>query len=89
MEILVVGSVAYDTIETAVEKRERQLGGSACYFALAGDKAHALSWLGRAIRMESSLRELVPDETDCDQLRQESDFQMLVGEKEDESSSAV
>ena len=24
----------------------------ACYFALAGDKPQALSWLGRAIRME-------------------------------------
>jgi hypothetical protein len=61
----------------------------ACYFALAGDKAHALSWLGRAIRMESSLRELVPDETDFDQLRQDADFQMIVGDGEDESSSAV
>lgn len=35
MSILVVGSVAYDTIETAREKRERQLGGSASYFSIA------------------------------------------------------
>jgi sugar/nucleoside kinase (ribokinase family) len=35
MSILVVGSVAYDTVETPREKRERQLGGSASYFALA------------------------------------------------------
>ena len=35
MSILVVGSVAYDTIETAREKRERQLGGSASYFSVA------------------------------------------------------
>jgi len=35
MAILAVGSVAYDTVETAVERRERQLGGSASYFALA------------------------------------------------------
>jgi sugar/nucleoside kinase (ribokinase family) len=35
MSILVVGSVAYDTIETTREKRERQLGGSASYFAIA------------------------------------------------------
>jgi len=35
MSILVVGSVAYDTIETPREKRERQLGGSASYFAIA------------------------------------------------------
>ncbi len=35
MSILVVGSVAYDTVETAQEKRERQLGGSASYFSVA------------------------------------------------------
>ncbi len=35
MTILVVGSVAYDTVETVRERRERQLGGSASYFSLA------------------------------------------------------
>lgn len=35
MSILVVGSVAYDTVETARERREKQLGGSASYFSLA------------------------------------------------------
>ncbi|MFO7654353.1 MAG: PfkB family carbohydrate kinase [Candidatus Krumholzibacteriia bacterium] len=35
MSILVVGSVAYDTVETPRERRERQLGGSASYFAVA------------------------------------------------------
>ena len=35
MSILVVGSVAYDTVETVRERRERQLGGSASYFAIA------------------------------------------------------
>jgi sugar/nucleoside kinase (ribokinase family) len=35
MTILAVGSVAYDTVETPAERRERQLGGSASYFALA------------------------------------------------------
>ncbi|MCB1150286.1 sugar kinase [bacterium] len=34
-EILVVGSVAYDTVATVRETRERQLGGSASFFALA------------------------------------------------------
>ncbi len=61
----------------------------ACYFALAGDKSQALSWLGRAIRMESSLRDLVPDEPDFDQLRQDADFQIIVRPGEDESSSAM
>jgi sugar/nucleoside kinase (ribokinase family) len=35
MSILVVGSVAYDTVETPREKRDRQLGGSASFFAIA------------------------------------------------------
>jgi sugar/nucleoside kinase (ribokinase family) len=35
MAILVVGSVAYDTVETPCERRERQLGGSASFFSLA------------------------------------------------------
>lgn len=35
MAILVVGSVAYDTVETPRERRERQLGGSASFFSLA------------------------------------------------------
>ena len=35
MPILVVGSVAYDTVETPREKRERQLGGSASFFSIA------------------------------------------------------
>lgn len=35
MSILVVGSVAYDTVATPVETRERQLGGSASFFSIA------------------------------------------------------
>jgi sugar/nucleoside kinase (ribokinase family) len=35
MSITVVGSVAYDSIETPVGRRERCLGGAATYFALA------------------------------------------------------
>lgn len=35
MSILVVGSMAYDTVETPQERRERQLGGAATYFSLA------------------------------------------------------
>ena len=83
---------AIDVMMAAYQFHEEEpivLYNLACYFALAGDKAHALSWLGRAIRMESSLRELVPDETDFDQLRQDADFQMIVGDGEDEPSSAV
>jgi sugar/nucleoside kinase (ribokinase family) len=39
MSILVVGSMAYDTVETPRERRERQLGGAATFFGLAAGKA--------------------------------------------------
>ncbi len=35
MSILVVGSVAFDSLETPSGKRERVLGGAATHFALA------------------------------------------------------
>ena len=35
MSLVVVGSVAYDTIETPHGKRERTLGGSCTYIALS------------------------------------------------------
>lgn len=35
MDVLVVGSVAYDTVETPFGSRERALGGSATYFSAA------------------------------------------------------
>lgn len=49
----------------------------ACYFSLSGDKEQALSWLGRALRMDSSLRKLIPEETDFDPLRDDPDFQFI------------
>jgi tetratricopeptide (TPR) repeat protein len=68
----------------------------ACYYSLAGDKTQSLSWLGRALRMEASLRkqvgddpdlqalgmrtslrDLIPDESDFDSLRNDPDFQYL------------
>jgi sugar/nucleoside kinase (ribokinase family) len=38
MSILVVGSVAYDTVATVRETRERQLGGSASFFSLSASR---------------------------------------------------
>ena len=49
----------------------------ACYFSLAGDKKQSLSWLGRAIRMEQSLRKLIPGEPDFDPLRDDPDFRLI------------
>ena len=40
MSLLVVGSVAYDTIETPTDRREDVLGGSALHFAMAASFFH-------------------------------------------------
>jgi len=50
----------------------------ACYYSLAGDRENALSWLGRAFRMDRELLKLIPDETDFDPLRDDADFQHLI-----------
>jgi len=50
----------------------------ACYWALSGNKLQALSWLGRALRMDHDLKRLISDEQDFDQLRTDPDFESLV-----------
>lgn len=50
----------------------------ACYYSLAGNKEQALSWLGRALRLNRSMGKLIPDETDFDPLRGDPDFQHLL-----------
>ncbi|MDA0836050.1 MAG: tetratricopeptide repeat protein [Planctomycetota bacterium] len=60
----------------------------ACYHALAGHKSDALSWLGRALRMESSLRSLIDDEMDFDPLRNDPDFQYLTSCSQDQIDTA-
>jgi tetratricopeptide (TPR) repeat protein len=49
-----------------------------CYWSLAGNKTQSLSWLGRALRMDNDLRQLIDDETDFDPLRNDPDFQMIL-----------
>ena len=53
----------------------------ACYLALDGNKPLALSWLGRALRMNQELRKLIPDESDFDSLRGDPDFALITSEK--------
>jgi tetratricopeptide (TPR) repeat protein len=55
-----------------------------CYWSLAGNKTQSLSWLGRALRMDKSYRQLIDDETDFDPLRHDPDFQMIVNAVEPE-----
>ncbi len=49
-----------------------------CYYSLAGNKPQALSWLGRALRMERRLLELIPKETDFAPLRNDPEFCRLL-----------
>jgi tetratricopeptide (TPR) repeat protein len=49
-----------------------------CYYSLAGNKAQALSWLGRALRMERRLLESIPKETDFAPLRNDPQFCRLL-----------
>lgn len=50
----------------------------ACYYSLAGEKDQALSWLGRALRMDLGLKKLIPQEDDFNSLRDDPDFQHLL-----------
>lgn len=49
-----------------------------CYYALSGEKTQALSWLGRALRMEARFLAMIAEETDFDPLRDDADFQRLL-----------
>jgi tetratricopeptide (TPR) repeat protein len=49
-----------------------------CYYALAGNKLQALSWLGRSLRMDPKLRDLVDREEDFDVIRDDPDFARLL-----------
>lgn len=61
----------------AAPKEAIVLYNLACYHCLAGHKAEALSWLGRSLRLDGSLRKLIRDESDFDSLRQDPDFQFV------------
>ena len=46
MSLLVVGSVAYDSVQTPVGRRDKALGGSAVYFSLAASYMTQVSLVG-------------------------------------------
>lgn len=50
----------------------------ACYYCLDGDKSHALSWLGRSLRIDKSLVKLIPDEPDFNSMRGDTDFKFII-----------
>lgn len=49
----------------------------ACYLSLAGERDEALEYLTRALKLDSSFRNLIPDESDFDPLRHDADFLRL------------
>lgn len=72
---------AIATMQTAYESHRDEpivLYNLSCYYSLAGNKPQALSWLGRALRMERRLIELVPKESDFAPLRDDPEFSRLL-----------
>jgi tetratricopeptide (TPR) repeat protein len=88
-----------DRLPQAIEAMQRAYQASpkeavvlynlACYWALAGNKAQALSWLGRALRMDQNLRHLIPDEHDFDPLRDDPDFSLIIGDQNSEAPGST
>lgn len=72
-----------DAIETLEQARQFHpdepivIYNLACYFSLAGDKPRALECLGRSLRMEPELLQLIPGEPDFDPLRDDPDFRFV------------
>ncbi|HET6425778.1 MAG TPA: tetratricopeptide repeat protein [Planctomycetaceae bacterium] len=72
---------AIDTMLSAYETHRNEsivLYNLSCYYSLAGNKPQALSWLGRALRMERRLLDLIPKETDFAPLRNDPEFCRLL-----------
>jgi tetratricopeptide (TPR) repeat protein len=84
-----------DRLSRAIESLERAkqhhpeepivIYNLACYFSLVGDKPKAIECLGRSLRMEPQLRQLIPAETDFDQLRTDPDFQFVTDSLDQEA----
>jgi Flp pilus assembly protein TadD len=55
----------------------------ACYHSLARDKTQALSWLGRALRMEAALRKLIAEESDFESMRTQRSLRDLIADESD------
>lgn len=82
-------SLAITIMEEAYQSHSEEpvvLYNLSCYFALAGDKTNALSWLGRSLRMESKLIKLIEEEPDFDSLRSDKDFKFVVESAGDKTS---
>src|SRR3712207_2839326 len=79
MSLTVVGSVAYDAVETPFGKRDRMLGGAATHFALAAsffDQVHAVGVVGGDFDAESEkvLTDRGVDTTDIERVEDGKTF---------------
>lgn len=71
---------AIDSLEMAKQHHPEEsivIYNLACYYTLLGDKPKAIECLGRSLRMEPQLRQLIDEETDFDGLRSDPDFQFV------------
>jgi len=71
---------AIDALERAARENPEEAllhYNLACYWSLAGNVAKALDALAVALDLEATLRSLIPDESDFDQLRGNPDFERL------------
>lgn len=57
----------------------RALFRLACALAVAGEQEQALSWLGRAVRLDRELRNRIHDEPDLASLRTVPGFEVIAG----------
>lgn len=60
-----------------------------CYYALAGDRDRALTWLQQALQMQGALRDMLAEETDFDAIRNDEEFLRLAKFGGDERQPVV
>ena len=71
---------AIDSLEHALQNDPEDalvVFNLSCYWSLAGQKGLALSFLARALELDSSYRDLIDDEHDFDPIRSDPGFQSL------------
>jgi len=73
---------AIASYDKAIELKPNSAGAhynKACYYALQGDQDAAIASLQRAIELDKSCREMAKADTDFDGIRDNEQFQVLIG----------
>jgi tetratricopeptide (TPR) repeat protein len=74
--------LAIQSLEEALRVRSEEAiihYNLACYWSLAGNRKLAVRYLSQALDLDPSYRELVGEEPDFDPIRNDPEFQLLVG----------